>query len=477
MQFQQLPEDVLRSIFSFCDIRTVVSMSGTNKYFHRLSTDKSVWVDLVHNLRRRGFVDRLSLSDIQSYSQGDLVGLVKGLLLGPSSWTTTTSDSQTFVRAPTKYTIHPSITPSNANLLPGGEYIICYSDVSQTLECWSVRCDKLVWAYDKKGSQSTISGYDAEVIDEGAGANIVVCEWDGSSAPIRLEIVKLDFASGTSTRLFVYGSPPGSSFIAPKLCGNIVFVDILAGSGPRGLTSRLINWKTQVHLELAFSKTSQTYQFNIILIPNYILVLIAPFLSGPEIIILRISAFSSHWWAIATHPTPAIVYSADLESILHEKITFPDELLFADWWTHTVHAYESPIEEGTFRVWIVMTNDSESSGLGFCVARGADPGRTCSSNSLRARPTVSVAEAVWAGTQHAPYYEVARHGHDTPALICAICATHSSRIAGLHEFGCGACLYLIGFSPQAVPPRGAGSSGAAAPALAPMPCRIRFTYI
>ncbi|KAF7351365.1 F-box domain-containing protein [Mycena sanguinolenta] len=218
MQFQELPEDVLRSIFSFCDIYAVVAMSGTNNHFRRLSTDKSVWVVLVNNLRRRGFVDRLSLSDIQSCSQEDLVGLVKGLLSGPASWTTN-PESQSLVAAPTRYTIHPSITPTgNSTLLPGGEYILCYSFNTRTLECWSVRCDKLVWAYVKKNLDSSVMGYDAEVIDWGAGAHIIVCERDGSVSPSldQVEIVKLDFATGTSTPLFVCKCPAGAYFITPK---------------------------------------------------------------------------------------------------------------------------------------------------------------------------------------------------------------------------------------------------------------------
>ncbi|KAJ6487758.1 hypothetical protein C8R45DRAFT_994239 [Mycena sanguinolenta] len=361
MQFQELPEDVLRTVLSLCDIYAVVCVSGTNKYFYHLCTEKSVWVDLVDNLRRRGFVDRLSLSDIQSCSQEGLVGLVKGLLAGPLNWNKAESELPILVQTPTKYTIHPRITPTNATFLGGGEHILCYSVNTQTLECWSVRYDKLVWAYVKKKPPSKVREFDAEVIN--GGANIIVCEMDESGPTSQLEIVNLDFATGTSTSLLVCQCPLGSCFIRPKICGDIVFVGFQAGSS---ITSRLINWKTQVHLELASSKTLPAWQFVVIPIRNYTFVLCTPFSnSKTEITILCNSALSSHWRDMAAHPTPDIVYFADLEFILHQKIAFPNEPLSDHWWTHALHAYESPLEEGTYRIWFVIITN-EAWGLLLC---------------------------------------------------------------------------------------------------------------
>ncbi|KAF7351361.1 F-box domain-containing protein [Mycena sanguinolenta] len=275
MHFQQLPEDVLRYIFSFCDIYAVVSIGGTSKYFHCLSTDSLVWVDLVYNLRRRGFVDRLSLSDIQSYSQEDLMGLVKGLLLGPASLATVNSESQSLVAAPTRYTIHTSSTPTIAALLPGGEYILCYSFNAQTFECWSVQHGTLVWAYVKKNPASRLEGFGAKIIDGGVSANIIVGERDVSKplGPIQFEIVNLDFATGTSTPLFVCEFPPVYRSIIPEIRGDIASVSCVAGVDQ---TCRLINWKTQMHLELAFSKTSPETQFAVKPVSSDIFVLCPP---------------------------------------------------------------------------------------------------------------------------------------------------------------------------------------------------------
>ncbi|KAJ7108698.1 hypothetical protein C8R44DRAFT_295601 [Mycena epipterygia] len=189
MQFQDLSEDDIRSIFSFCDIHTVVSMSRTNKYLRQLTLEKLVWVDLVDNIRRKGFIDRLSLSDIQAYSQKALVSLVKGLLTGPTSWNVPITPKlpclarfqsnipPPMALSPAQFVIHPSgiraSKKNEAKLLGGGKYVL-FNNI--TLECWSVQHDRLVWSYEKSDPNSYVIEFDAEVSDAGENANIIVCQ-------------------------------------------------------------------------------------------------------------------------------------------------------------------------------------------------------------------------------------------------------------------------------------------------------------
>ncbi|KAJ7264003.1 hypothetical protein B0H12DRAFT_269634 [Mycena haematopus] len=190
MKFQDLPEDVVRSIFSFCDIYAVVSFGRTSKCFRHLSLDRLVWMNLVENIWRRGFVDQLSLSDIQSSSRDSLVALVHGLLTGPASWngtlkpkshwfrpsTSRRAQSQAPVEVHTQYVVHPREIASNCNqpkLLNGGEYVL-FNNV--TLECWSVSRDELVWAYEKSGPEFYVVEFAAEIIHGGDSVNIIVCE-------------------------------------------------------------------------------------------------------------------------------------------------------------------------------------------------------------------------------------------------------------------------------------------------------------
>ncbi|KAJ6557963.1 hypothetical protein B0H19DRAFT_1149276 [Mycena capillaripes] len=272
MEFQDLSEDNIRSIFSFCDIYAVVSMSRTNKYFRQLTLEKLVWVDLVDNLRRKGFVDQLSISDIRSHSQEPLVALVKRLLTGPACWnppikakgswfrSTSSHQSQIPVEMFAKYVLHPpGIIYSKENatkLLNGGEYVLFNNT---TLECWSVQPDKLIWAYDKNGPESHVFQFAAEMVDGGSSVNIIVCErsWTvGGYDQSLIQIVKLDFNTGNSTRLLLNELPDTKSygFTDAKICGSIASAVLQQWTNDLHTPDSyciLMDWKTNSQLKLA----------------------------------------------------------------------------------------------------------------------------------------------------------------------------------------------------------------------------------
>ncbi|KAF7351366.1 hypothetical protein MSAN_01568100 [Mycena sanguinolenta] len=242
-----------------------------------------------------------------------------------------------------------------ATLLRGGEYILFCNH--RTLECWSVRCSKLFWVYPKNGPKSTIQEYDADVIDGGAGVNIIVSERNRELGSSRLQIVKLDFGSGISTPLFLSEAPRQCRFSEPKICGDIAVVYFLESTRQSSSPNpRLINWKTKDHLEL----TSPTFQLTVIPILNYILVLSNILPGGPKVSILDNSAFSSHWRNVAMHPTPNKVPISELEFLLQESITFHDLPSLTLWGTIELFAYESPLQDETYRVWALMRDGQQN---------------------------------------------------------------------------------------------------------------------
>ncbi|KAF7346099.1 F-box domain-containing protein [Mycena sanguinolenta] len=349
--FQDLPEDVIRSVFSFCDIYAVVSMSRTNKYLRRLSLDKLVWTDLVANLWRRGFIDQASLSDIQSSSLDSLLALVKGLLTGPSSWNGNAnlkpksrwflSPKSRRVQNPipvdmhTKYIVHPrEIVASNLNqpkLLNGGEYVLFNN---ATLECWSIHRDELVWAYEKSGPEFSVVEFAAEVIDGGDSVNIVVCErsWTLSgtgSEQSLVQVLKLDLYTGSSTQLLLNRNPYGNvwNFTDAKISGDIASVVVESWKNVVGTTPYshciLMNWKGKTELRLASNTAGSP--FLITLIPYHVIWVSASISGGPEISVIQVStALSSHWNHVgkrAYSPTPGAVFTPEVETVAHESIT------------------------------------------------------------------------------------------------------------------------------------------------------------
>ncbi|KAF7336836.1 F-box domain-containing protein [Mycena venus] len=395
MNFQDLPEDTIRLILSFCDIYSVVSMSRTSKYLRRLCLDKLVWVDLVANLRRKGFVDQLSLSDIQSYSQEGLVALVKGLLTGPASWKTApvkkskshwfrnrsvSSESQTnFVQISNKYIVHPpGVVASKMNqpkLLNGGEYVL-FNNV--TLECWNVRRDELVWAYEKNGPKFHIMEFAAEVVDGEDSVNIVVCErsWThGGEDQSLVQIVKLDLSTGCSTQLLLNENPGSNGkpcgFTDAKICGHIACVVVESWSEASATESTtphsyciLMDWKTETHLKLVANTWASP--FLVTLIAEHLIFVTKNASGGPEISIINISTtLSSHWRSIAGlngyyFPLDPI-YTTQLEAIIRESITFPKCKHLKGQWKRDLCAYESPLQAGTYRIWVSLYGYSRPS--------------------------------------------------------------------------------------------------------------------
>ncbi|KAF7328543.1 F-box domain-containing protein [Mycena venus] len=281
MQCQGLSEDNIWSIFSFCDITTVLSVGMANKYLHRLSLNKLVWVNLVDNLRYRGFIDLLSPSDIRSKSQEELVALVKALLTGPTSWiapvlpltkpklpflarfrskpTSQARQARGQAEISMRYSLHlpapRSFAEGQVKLLPGGKYILIANSPG-TLECWSVQREKLIWAYEK--ATADIIGFSAQVLDGGDEANIIVCEkWSLHDAKNLVRILNLNFHTGISTTFFT-NSYESSYIIQPKICGKFACLvypsGVLSGCYP----CVLIDWQSKLHtVQICTEATAQ----------------------------------------------------------------------------------------------------------------------------------------------------------------------------------------------------------------------------
>ncbi|KAJ7665993.1 hypothetical protein DFH06DRAFT_264432 [Mycena polygramma] len=381
MKLQELPEDVIRSIFSFCDIYAVISMSRTNKSLRRLTLEKLVWADLVENLRRRGFVDQLSLSDIRSYSQRELVALVKGLLTGPASWNPAVKpkarwfrSSSSYRPAPTpletsiQYAIHPpgivASKENEARLLDGGEYVLFNN---ATLECWSVRHDKLIWAYDIHGPGSFVIAFAAEVLDGGHSVNIVVCEqsWfvlGNDQSTVR--VMKLDFDTGSSKTLFSNELADVTSygFTDARICGDIACAVLQHWQNGLDFPDNycmLINWKTNSQLKLTSALSASP--FLVTLIPNHVLFLTKDASGSPTVDVINNSAALFSHWRHVNDPILETVYTSQLTAVVSEHITLSTPGSLRRPWKRELCAHESPLEEGTYRVWVSLSGYSPSS--------------------------------------------------------------------------------------------------------------------
>jgi hypothetical protein len=181
-----------------------------------------------------------------------------------------------------KYVIHPSGVISSkkngAKLLNGGEYVLFNNT---TLECWSIRRDKLIWAYDKNGLEWSVCEFAAEVVDGGDSVNIIFWErlWTGGADDQRCvslgmcrhgllmgfnislaHIVNLDLKTGSSTGLLRIecSDPQFYGFTDVRICGDIASAAFQDWRSDHSTSTHhcnsyciLMNWRAKSQLKLA----------------------------------------------------------------------------------------------------------------------------------------------------------------------------------------------------------------------------------
>ncbi|KAG5643243.1 hypothetical protein DXG03_001293 [Asterophora parasitica] len=235
-----LVDDILISILCHCDIPTVLNACLVSHRFYTLATSKAVWLVLLADLHRRGFIDLPPDQSLNQLSTQGLVDLVKRAVLGPKSWLT--PDSTTPVAAARQIILNADFSDTapltedhrrnQQILLQGGNYLLFRYDDPGTFrshfECRDVRADRRIWEYEghpDRWSGCTVQSFAAEIIDEGNTANLLLGiqtsdsypgeKWETLRASLRtilmfdglfysfLEVVKLDLSSA----LDIFPSP------------------------------------------------------------------------------------------------------------------------------------------------------------------------------------------------------------------------------------------------------------------------------
>ncbi|KAJ6584353.1 hypothetical protein B0H19DRAFT_385369 [Mycena capillaripes] len=368
MKFQELSEDNTRSILSFCDISAVLALGSTNTYLRRLTLEKTVWMDLLENMRRRGLI-RLSQPDIRTQSQAALSDLVKGLLSGPASWnmpklpflarfrSRLSRQPQRHAEIATQFILRPPKLDTSkwieAKLLGNGEYLLL---CNLTLECWNVYDEKLIWTYERNDPDSFIIDFSAEVLDGGNIANIIVCEKGVGFQTFSIRILALNFHTGVFTDLCarLFGETNSYIFADAKICGSLASV-ILKGDyqTPTENYCILIDWQAKKCLKLV--SLTLTTPIRVDPIRNHLLLLTDDRFGIPEISLFNIGAFSRHWRWTNDPSSLDTVHTSEVQSLISESIAFAAHAQSWDTWKREVHAYESPLEEGTYRIWVYLS--------------------------------------------------------------------------------------------------------------------------
>ncbi|KAF7298457.1 F-box domain-containing protein [Mycena kentingensis (nom. inval.)] len=136
-----------------------VSSLARCKRFYSLASSKSAWINIVQDLRNRGFIDRRLARDPGQLTTSQLVTLVRRVISGPPSWSPT-PDTHIFTPSILGCTLlNPAPEPAGEYRalypVPGGDYVfVVYSTV---LECYAVEDGRKIWTSEPLPAAHQIS--------------------------------------------------------------------------------------------------------------------------------------------------------------------------------------------------------------------------------------------------------------------------------------------------------------------------------
>ncbi|KAJ7259991.1 hypothetical protein B0H12DRAFT_1231927 [Mycena haematopus] len=355
-----LVPDVIFSIFAYCDISSVVSTSQTCRYLHNLAFNRSVWLGLLINLRRRSILDQTYTPNLQTLSTDEMIGSVRWLLTGPQTWSLQNLDSGSAAEISREIALYPdAVKGSNTweyvvKLLPSGRYVLFHD--WDDLECWSVADKRLIWTYVSAMERSQVLDFAMDETDS-ESLIIMVC---GRSSLLTggsinfVEIVSLNVHTGTHDSLLVTdlpGSAPGDVYYRPIVNGPIAAAD----NGDSSLM--IIDWRARSYFVV---QCDDDEEMGLALIPQHIILLVSS--SGKDKIhLISTDALHPYWAPIIDIGVPAEFSPISVEDIpkLSTIENNDTEQSFVNMYVH-----ESPVRDGEYRVWIHCINsEAHSAGL------------------------------------------------------------------------------------------------------------------
>jgi len=329
----------------------VVSTSQTCRYLHHLAFDKTVWLGLLHNLRRRSILDQTCTPNIEILSTDELIKLVKRLLTGPETWSPRDADS--FAQISREITLHPTVHTgpgildweNMAKLLPSGRYVLFKNWLD--LECWNVAADRLLWKHISAIEHASVLDFAAEENAVEDSVIIVVCVRTyphvHGDRKNYLEMVRVDLQTGTPNTLLIARAPDSryeNPFSAPIIRGPLVAV----GTNSQRDRHMILNWRAKSYFILQC-----TVESRIALIERHIVLKISSRHGQGQIHVIANHALRAYW-------SPTIPDGGPVEFAAVSAEDIPKLSIFVDTeasqsFSH-ISVVPSPLQDDNYRVWI-----------------------------------------------------------------------------------------------------------------------------
>ncbi|KAF7304078.1 F-box domain-containing protein [Mycena indigotica] len=190
MHLDDLPVDIVREIFAWCDVYTVLRrLMLVSRDVRRLAKEKSLWVVLVRDLALRGLVDVAPHKPpLSALSTRQLVAMVRHAVIGPHSWLPAPilrpgrSESGATPSTTRAVTLSvPAIVPTGngytpVELVPGGRFLVFRTHMLDVMQLVDLASGKCVWQSAERAGDLPFS---VDVSAEGGVAIMVAANRAG----------------------------------------------------------------------------------------------------------------------------------------------------------------------------------------------------------------------------------------------------------------------------------------------------------
>ncbi|KAJ7621296.1 hypothetical protein FB45DRAFT_928884 [Roridomyces roridus] len=357
MALLDLPADIILSVLSHCSVSDVISTAMTCRHLHALGFEKSVWLILLTDLKRRGFLDETHTAVLQDLTTQELVNLVKRVVLGPESWW---PDEHGVVkpRVAREIVLHPTNVSERNQLVDGGRYLLTHG--AATIECWDVVTDTLFWRLPEPPSEddSQIGDFAAEFRDEDQSLVIMIHRECTVAPEHSIEVIQVDFRTEIHASLLQVRLQKEVYY---EIWGLVICGDLCVFSGYGRYTYVIFDWRNQCWLELSnvpLDDYAHGCPFTLELADDNAFLIVGDDTAN-ELRIVHNAALRARLRPISTLSPPPFVLVSDIHPLLTHafpstviQVRFENDFLRP---VHELSVCKSPLAMDTYRVWVYIT--------------------------------------------------------------------------------------------------------------------------
>ncbi|KAF7353473.1 hypothetical protein MSAN_01536800 [Mycena sanguinolenta] len=286
-----------------------------------------------------------------------MIGIVRRLITGPQTWSPGELDRDPVAEISKTITLHPHLQGDPINfgaapvkLLPSGCYVLFENQ--DTLECWSVAHDRLVWRHTSCLEHIVVVDYTAQETDiESVIVMVCLCADVPDGRMHFIEIVSVNLRTGTHTPLLTTRAPESQDmypFSQPVVCGALAAVRLDS-------EYLIMNWRTKSNVIVHGHDSHSQFA----LIPQHLVVLTPSINGESQVHLISSDTIEAYLLPVVALDDPAEFSSVSVEEIpkVHTFHAINTEQSFR---AMDIHA--SPIHEAEYRLWIWGLNYAANAG-------------------------------------------------------------------------------------------------------------------